>query len=386
MLRAALQCARRTTARGARWRCDAPAVSARGVAAPRLLPTYLADARGVAMYDAQMSPDGVLQLSVAENQMIEDLLVPKLREVHPASDFERGQIYYQPTAGTAQCRAAVGAHLSRVLGRGEYEVDPERLVVGAGCNAVLENLLFTIADAGEAVLIPRPYYAAFEFDLAARARMAIVGVESGGGGDAASYYPTPAALEAAYARAASAGLAPRVLLLSSPNNPLGIVYPAEVLGACLDWAASKPNLHVVSDEIYAGSIFREGDGAPRWTSVLGVAAQAGRALGDRCHVVWALSKDFALSGMRVGAPSHLRPRRPCAPAAPTRPPAAQAHCTPRTRRSCCRCRSSTTCVRSHPRRSAPSLVFSRTPTAPASCGRRPLKPRTHRAFARGTTG
>ena len=119
MLRAGLRCARaarRPVARGARRLCDAPAVSARGAAAPRLLPTYLADARGVAMYHAVASPDGVLQLSVAENQMVEDLLVPKLREVHAAGaagDFERGQIYYQPTAGTADVAAAARARVVR---------------------------------------------------------------------------------------------------------------------------------------------------------------------------------------------------------------------------------------------------------------------------------
>lgn len=43
------------------------------------------------------------------------------------------------------------------------------------------------------------------------------------------------------------------------------------------------------------------EGQPPWTSIAAVAARQGRSLGERCHIVWALSKDFALSGLRVGA-------------------------------------------------------------------------------------
>ena len=133
-------------------------VSKRGAAAPLLLPTYLSDARGVERFDPVSAPDGVLQLSVAENQMLADMLVPKIRAIS-ASDgglFEQSMIYYQPTHGVDACRTAVASHMDRVLARGEYAFAPDKLVIGAGCNAVLENLLFAIADPGEGVLIPRP--------------------------------------------------------------------------------------------------------------------------------------------------------------------------------------------------------------------------------------
>lgn len=294
--------------------CSLPGVaSRRGREAPTLLPTYLSDARGVETYDAELRPDGVLQLSVAENQMISDWLVPKIRSISatPASPahgggaglFEQGDIFYQQTHGTARCRAAVAAHMERVLCRGSYAIDPDKLIVGAGCNAVLENLLFAIADEGEGVLIPRPYYAAFEFDLKARAALTILPVAlRRGSSEAAGYCPTPDALEAAYSAAVRRGITPRALLLSSPNNPLGICYPAEALRDAWAWAESKPNLHVISDEIYAGSVYREGaHGQPGWVSLATVAARLHRSLGPNAHLVWALSKDFALSGLRVGA-------------------------------------------------------------------------------------
>lgn len=344
-------CSARASARRTLASQSAP-VSRRGAAAPGLLPTYLKDARGVQTYDPVLRPNGVLQLSVAENQMVGSVLTPKLKSIQTepykqgdhAGLFDRPLIFYQQTHGMPECRSAIAAHMTRVLNNHEYTFDPELLVVGAGCNAVLENLIFTIADEGEGVLIPRPYYAAFEFDLQARAAVQVLPVALSApdsssfgdfdqswrssakrgaatavatGGEAAleassgaaaapayvspeQYYPTPETLEAAYQSAVDAGITPRVLLLSSPNNPLGICYPEEVLLKCWEWCETKDNLHLVSDEIYGGSIWGDAH-QPAWRGFGAVAARAGKALGDRVHVIWALSKDFALSGLRVGA-------------------------------------------------------------------------------------
>lgn len=138
-----------------------PEGSKRGVDAVNLLPTYLADARAC--------PKDSLQLGVAENQMLEDLLVPALSEfgkTDPA--FAADCIYYQPTHGRPELRDAMANYLQRLL-KLPKSLDQDGIVMGAGCNAVLENLCFCLAERGDAVLIPTPYYAAFEFDLVARA-------------------------------------------------------------------------------------------------------------------------------------------------------------------------------------------------------------------------
>ena len=135
-----------------------------------LLPTYLADARAVEKY-SPTTPDGALQLSVAENQMLEDLLVPSLSEFSSTLPFPADAIYYQPTHGRPSFREAMAKYLNNLLGldKKNMSLDVDGIVVGAGCNAVLENLCLCLAEPGESVLIPTPYYAAFEFDLVARA-------------------------------------------------------------------------------------------------------------------------------------------------------------------------------------------------------------------------
>ena len=71
-----------------------------------------------------------------------------------------------------------------------------------GCNAVLQNLIMTLADPGEAILVPTPYYAVFEFDVAARTGCCIVPVNNFHNSDKSdgplgveARYPNVAALE-----------------------------------------------------------------------------------------------------------------------------------------------------------------------------------------------
>jgi aspartate/methionine/tyrosine aminotransferase len=313
--------------------------SARGRRVPDLLPIYLTDARAIERYCPETCPDGALQLSVAENQMLEDRLVPALAEFSAGVDtaeklFASDMIYYQPTHGRPGLRGAMARYLERVLGlpEGIGTLDEEGLVVGAGCNAVLENLCLCLAGPGDGVLIPTPYYAAFEFDLVARAGLKIVPVrtmgyhpEVGGGGAAGddddgpipveAYYPNRSSLDAAAEAARAEGTEPRILLLSHPNNPLGLCYPPSVVRDCIDWGREN-QIHIVSDEIYAGSVYRNSgeasEGDTTFLSSLQIAAGheaqkeevdggSGLGLGPYVHFVYALSKDFCLSGMRVGA-------------------------------------------------------------------------------------
>lgn len=274
--------------------------SKRGTDAVSALPSYLADARAVERYCPESCPHGALQLGVAENQMLEDLLVPALTEFS-SQPFAADLIYYQPTQGRPGLRKAVAKYLERLLK--VSTIDWEGLVVGAGCNAVLENLCMCLANPGEAVMIPTPYYAAFEFDLTSRAGLSIVPVNTFGGSNPPvasgltipkeAYYPRRSVLDATYHRAKESGTEPRILLLCHPTNPLGICYPPEIVQECIDWCREK-RVHLVSDEIYAGSVF----GADNvFTSTLELA---GNELGDYVHLVYALSKDFGLSGLRVG--------------------------------------------------------------------------------------
>jgi aspartate/methionine/tyrosine aminotransferase len=192
-------------------------------------------------------------------------------------------------------------------------LDPNGIVIGAGCNAVLENLCVALADPGQGVMIPLPYYAAFEFDLGSRAGLKIVPVPTMGHASPQdnssvpkeSYYLTRAALDSAKEKSiAEHNIEPRILLLSHPQNPLGICYPPHVIQEVIEWCRDN-EIHLVSDEIYAGSVYRQKEAD--FCSTLKLASSSSSSspgeylgLGPFIHFVYALSKDFALSGLRVG--------------------------------------------------------------------------------------
>ena len=112
-----------------------------------------------------------------------------------------------------------------------------------------------------------------------------------------------AQLEAAFASAADAGRPVKALLLTNPNNPLGVMHAETTLRAMLRWAVGR-GVHLVSDEIYALTVHT---GAESFKSTLRVAHDmvgagelAAAEVDTHLHLLWGLSKDFGGSGLRLG--------------------------------------------------------------------------------------
>jgi len=231
---------------------------------------------------------GYIPLCVAENHLVWDLLEEKAGAARgvPAQAFA-----YDAMTGCRDFRARLARFMGRTfLGR---EPAPEQIAVLAGAGSVLEILFYALADAGDAVLVPTPSYAGFWMDLGLRDQLEIVPVERSAEG---GYALTPALLERAHQRSRRPV---RALLVTSPDNPLGRVYSETEIDAVLAWAETV-GIHVVFDEVYALSVF----GRRPFTSV----ARRRSQLGDRLHVVWAFSKDFAASGLRCGVLVSENPR------------------------------------------------------------------------------
>ena len=190
----------------------------------------------------------------------------------------------------------------------------EHLVLGNGCGSLLEMWAHCIADRGDAVLVPAPYYGGFDVDLGKRAGVAIAPCPLGGPTD--GWALTEGALEAGMAAwrrrqqqqpGGGGGGALRGLLLTNPHNPLGRAYGAEALRAALRFA-KRHRLHVLVDEIYLLSLFDD-EARAAFTPVLALESSSGAGGDDsdedaidwaRVHVLWGFAKDFGASGFRVG--------------------------------------------------------------------------------------
>jgi len=236
-------------------------------------------------YDATTNPDGFVNFGTAENHLVWDLVAPRLAAAPPLVEADA---HYAPMQGTEAFRAALARYLSALIA---CPVAAQSLVVAAGCSALVEALGFALADAGDAFVIPAPYYGGFSGDLGHRAGVALIPVPLA----APAFRLDPAALEAAIV---GAGRRVRALLLTSPDNPLGVTYDAATLTAALDVAA-RHDLHVIVDEIYAGSSY-----GAAFVSARAVPTALAR---DRLHTLYGLAKDVALSGFKVGVLHTLNP-------------------------------------------------------------------------------
>ncbi len=229
-------------------------------------------------------------------------------------DFPSTALGYEDYKGSLALREAVCRYANRTfLQRSQRQraaaISADEVCVSAGCGSVLENMFLALCDEGDYALVPAPYYASFDRDLGMRAGVRIGCVDTEAGGRLSA-----AAFERHYQNLARRGERPRVVLLTNPHNPLGIVYSTEELAEVLRWA-EKRQLHLISDEIYANSIYGRGgsseaesEESPPSTFVSVINLISGCSaddlgvspayLRDYVHATFGFSKDFGASGLR----------------------------------------------------------------------------------------
>ncbi|XP_039166362.1 1-aminocyclopropane-1-carboxylate synthase 7-like [Eucalyptus grandis] len=248
-------------------------------------------------YNEASNPSGVIQMGLAENQVSFDLLEEYL-ETHPEASFGgrgatgfRENALFQDYHGLPTFREAMASFMEEIRG-GRAKFDPRRVVLTAGATAANELLTFVLADRGSAWLVPTPYYPGFDRDLRWRTGVNIVPINCDSSNN---FQITTPALEAAYELAESMNIRVSGVLITNPSNPLGVTISRSVLEDILDFITRK-NIHLVSDEIYSGSVFSSSE----FVSVAEVLEAREYKGSERVHIVYSLSKDLGLPGFRVG--------------------------------------------------------------------------------------
>ncbi|MFG2619944.1 aminotransferase class I/II-fold pyridoxal phosphate-dependent enzyme [Streptomyces sp. NPDC048507] len=238
-------------------------------------------------YDALLRPDGYLNLGTAENRLLWDLLEERLAALAALDPMTEAAARYAPLHGTDVLRERVAGLLSATC---RTPLDAEDLVVISGATGALDAIASVLCDPGEAIVVPAPYYGAFDTDLGGRSGARILPAPL----DPADGFRLSAeAVERALKQAAAEGTTVRAVAFSSPSNPVGEVHGPEVLAAVLR-VARDHDVDVVSDEIYAHAVF----GPHGFTSAADPAVNPHWA--ERTHVVWGFAKDFGLPGLKTG--------------------------------------------------------------------------------------
>lgn len=191
--------------------------------------------------------------------------------------LHEGATRYTPVPGTPALRKAVAAQSVDVRG---VDCDPAEVIVTVGAKHALYGFFQAILEPGDEVIIPAPYWVSYPDQvLLAGGEPVIVETVAADG-----WILTPDKLQAA------AGPRTRVVVINSPSNPTGGVYPPGAMEAITE-KARELGLWIVSDEIYRDLIY--GDG--RHVSPLSVGTDR-----SKIFVVDGVSKTYAMTGWRIG--------------------------------------------------------------------------------------
>ncbi|OAY30458.1 probable aminotransferase ACS12 [Manihot esculenta] len=273
---------------------------AMSIAKPNDSPYYIGlDKVSVNPYDRRSNPDGIIQLGLSENRLCLDLIekwmANNLRDSVVGTDGGDLNIHgiatYQPFDGLMELKVAMANFMSQVVGRA-VSFDASQIVLTAGATPAVEILCFCLADQGNAFLVPTPYYPGFDRDMRWRTGVELVPVHCR---STDNFILSVPALEEAYNQARKRGLKVRGILISNPSNPVGNLLPQETLFDLLDFVQEK-NIHIISDEIFAGSVYGNG----QFVSMAQILEEEDFDK-NRIHIIYGLSKDLSLPGFRVGA-------------------------------------------------------------------------------------
>jgi len=191
--------------------------------------------------------------------------------------LDRGETFYTPVGGIMELKKAVAYRFGQDYG---LEYTPDQIVVSCGAKHSLYNIFQAIVGPGDEVLVFSPYWVSYPEMIALAGGSAVIVPAS----EKDKFLPDPNRVESLITAKTKA------LLLNSPSNPTGILYPRPLLED-LAALADKHNLLVISDEIYDKLLYDRLTFTP-------FAALPG--MKDRTITVNGVSKSYAMTGLRIG--------------------------------------------------------------------------------------
>jgi len=159
-----------------------------------------------------------------------------------------------------------------------FRLSPEQIVLGDGADQLIRLLALAYLSAGDAALIPRPSFQAYQLAIAVAGGVAVpVALDPDGAVDSARM-------------ASAVSAATRLVFVCTPNNPTGPAVLAPALREMVVQLASRHVLTVV-DEAYQEFV----DPADAFSSALALVRQNLPVV-----VLRTFSKAYGLAGLRIG--------------------------------------------------------------------------------------
>nr|WP_207627570.1 MULTISPECIES: pyridoxal phosphate-dependent aminotransferase [Bacillaceae] len=195
-----------------------------------------------------------------------------------SQSMNEGYTKYTPSAGLPALKQAIIKKLETDQG---LTYKPNQIIVGNGAKHVLYTLFQVLLNDGDEVIIPTPYWVSYpeQVKLAGGIPVYIEGHERN------QFKISPQQLKEAISDKTKA------VIINSPSNPTGVLYPAEELRE-LGKVCLEKDILIVSDEIYEKLVYF----GVKHVSI----AELSPELKEQTIVINGVSKSHSMTGWRIG--------------------------------------------------------------------------------------
>ncbi|KAH1589998.1 hypothetical protein KXX34_005141 [Aspergillus fumigatus] len=207
---------------------------------------------------------GVVSFRNAENFLMHDVMLEYIR-TQVASRLDHSDLtYHEGPFGSRRLRAAMANHITTYF-HPTTSISPDHIIFANGVTSLNALCALSLTDPGDGILLGQPIYGSFNGDLRVPSGCQLIYTSFHGDDqfspDAVTRY------EEAFLQARETG---------------------------------KYQLHLISDEVYALSVYDDADSTDGFVSVLSIDPVPLGVDPALIHVLYGMSKDFAASGLRLG--------------------------------------------------------------------------------------
>lgn len=196
-----------------------------------------------------------------------------------AAKLKAGDIKYVPTDGTPSLKKAIIRYTEENYGR---LVAPENVIVSTGAKQSIYNILYTILNPQDEVIILAPHWVSYpEMVRMLYGIPVVVAPEDG------TFIPRMQDIEEATSSYT------RAIIVNSPNNPSGAVFPEELIASIVEYCERK-GIYLIMDDIYHKLVFDKVTAPPAYTFTKEDVENS------RIIIVNGVAKLYGMTGYRIG--------------------------------------------------------------------------------------
>ena len=191
----------------------------------------------------------------------------------------QGKTKYPPVDGTKELKSAIARKLKA---ENQLVFEMEQIIVSNGAKQSLSNLLISLLNPGDEVILPAPYWVSYpDMIKLAEGQPVILNATAETG-----FKITAKQLESSITDQT------RLLIINSPSNPTGKVYSEAEYRELAEVLMEYPKVMIVCDDIYEHIYW----GEKPYRTLLNVCPE----LGERIVIINGVSKAYAMTGWRIG--------------------------------------------------------------------------------------